>query len=167
MPLVTMFPENASDKSEEWKSSDISVATVDNLGNITAISKGSCIVTVTSISNPETFAEVRVTVSDIEDNLTYIDDILIVNKTYSLPADYAPGENPEAVSAFKIMQRDAAEIGLNIYISSSYRSYDYQAGLYQRYVNRDGKEKAYTYSARAGHSEHKTELTFDLNTIPR
>ena len=97
--------------------------------------------------------------------LTYIDGILVVNKTYPVPADYNPGVDPEAQSAFNKMQSDAYELGLNIYISSGFRSYDYQAGLYQRYVDHSGQAEADRYSARPGHSEHQTGLAFDLNSI--
>lgn len=164
MPIVTMHPENASDKSEIWTSSDESVAVVDGLGNITAVSEGSCTVTVTSAQNRDVSAEVEVNVLP-SPQITYIDGILVVNKTYALPADYAPGVDDEAKAAFEKMQADAADEDLNIYISSGYRSYDYQAELYQRYVNKDGKAEADRYSARAGHSEHQTGLAFDLNTI--
>lgn len=164
MPIVTMLPENASDKGEIWTSSDTSVAAVNGLGNITAVAEGSCTVTVTSAQNPSVFAEVEVTVTAGAE-LTYFGGILVVNKTYALPADYAPGVNGEAKAAFDEMQADAAAEGLNIYISSGYRSYDYQAGLYQRYVDKDGKAEADRYSARPGHSEHQTGLAFDLNSI--
>lgn len=164
MPIVTMFPENAYDKGEIWTSSDTNVAVVNDLGNITAVSEGSCIVTVTSSQNPQVSANVEVTVT-AGPQLTYIGGILIVNKTYALPADYAPGVNSEAKAAFDEMQAAAADEGLNIYISSGYRSYDYQAGLYQRYVDKDGKAEADRYSARPGHSEHQTGLAFDLNSI--
>lgn len=164
MPIVTMSPENASDKSEIWTSSDSAVATVDDMGRITAVSEGSCTVRVTSAQNPEVYAEVEVTVT-AGVQVTYIDGILVVNKTYALPADYNPGVDPEAQAAFDRMQADAAAEGQNIYISSGFRSYDYQAGLYQRYVDKDGKEEADRYSARAGHSEHQTGLAFDLNSI--
>lgn len=164
MPIVTMFPENASDKGEIWTSGDTDVAVVNELGNITAVSEGDCIVTVTSVQNPQVSAEVTVTVTAAA-GLTYFDGILVVNKTYALPADYAPGVNSEAQAAFDEMQSDAAAEGLNIYISSGFRSYDYQAGLYQRYVDKDGKEEADRYSARPGHSEHQTGLAFDLNSI--
>ena len=100
-----------------------------------------------------------------EDDNVFVDGILVVNKTYALPADYNPGVNSEAQAAFDRMQADAAAEGLNIYISSGFRSYDYQAGLYQRYVDKDGKAEADRYSARAGHSEHQTGLAFDLNSI--
>lgn len=164
MPIVTMSPENASDKSEIWTSSDTAVATVDDMGRITAVSEGSCTVRVTSAQNPDVFAEVEVTVT-AGAQITYIDGILVVNKTYALPADYNPGVNADAQAAFERMQADAAAEDLNIYISSGFRSYDYQAGLYQRYVDKDGKAEADRYSARAGHSEHQTGLAFDLNSI--
>ncbi|MDE5859061.1 MAG: D-alanyl-D-alanine carboxypeptidase family protein [Oscillospiraceae bacterium] len=147
-----------------WESSNADVASVDSLGKITAVSEGSCTVKVTSAQNPEVFAEVEVTVTAAP-QLTYFQGILVVNKTYALPADYSPGVQPEAQSAFDEMQADAAEQGLNIYISSGFRSYDYQAGLYSRYVERSGQAEADRYSARAGHSEHQTGLAFDLNTI--
>ncbi|MGN1105196.1 MAG: D-alanyl-D-alanine carboxypeptidase family protein [Huintestinicola sp.] len=182
MPIVTMYPDNAPDKSEIWTSSDESVAEVDDIGNITAISEGECIIKVQSAVTPDVYAEVNVTVTadsepeereetaqtepaDSDTQPTYISGILIANKTYALPPDYAPGVDPDAQAAFDKMQSAAAAEGLNIYISSGYRSYDYQAGLYERYVERSGKSEADRYSARPGHSEHQTGLAFDLNTI--
>lgn len=102
---------------------------------------------------------------EVIDGITYVNGILVANKTYALPADYNPGVDPDAQAAFDVMAQAAANEGLNIYISSGFRSYDYQAGLYQRYVDRDGQAAADTYSARPGHSEHQTGLAFDLNTI--
>lgn len=181
MPIVTMYPDNASDKSEIWNTSNPQIATVDAKGNITGISEGTCTVTVTAKANTSVYAEISVTVTakqetqqttnDTSDNSTgptYIDGILIVNKTYSVPSDYNPydgGIAPEVQEAFNIMEQDARSQGLTLYISSGFRSYDYQAGLYERYAKKDGYDKADTYSARAGHSEHQTGLCFDLNTI--
>lgn len=96
---------------------------------------------------------------------TYIDGILIANKTYALPSNYAPGTDEEALAAFDEMQKAAYADGCNIYISSGYRSYERQVEIYNRYVSQDGKEAADTYSSRPGHSEHQTGLTFDLNSI--
>lgn len=93
---------------------------------------------------------------------TYIDGILIVNKGYGLPKDYAPGEDPEAVQALEEMVAAAAEEGITLTPYSGFRSYNYQASLYNRYVNMDGQEAADTYSARPGHSEHQTGLAFDI-----
>ena len=90
---------------------------------------------------------------------TYIQGILIVNKTYSLPSTYAPGDlDPTVKAQFDVMQKAAAAEGLNLYISSGYRSYDYQQSLYQRYASRDGQRLADTYSARPGFSEHQTGI---------
>lgn len=103
---------------------------------------------------------------EIIDGITYIDGIMIVNKTYCLPEDYNPGDLlPEVKKAFALMQEDAAIEGLKIYISSGYRSYKRQAYLHEKYSRRDGEEKADTYSARAGYSEHQTGLCIDLNSI--
>jgi lipoprotein-anchoring transpeptidase ErfK/SrfK len=62
MPIVTMMPKNATDKSEIWTSSNTKVATVSQSGNIKAISVGSCVVTVTSKSNKSVMRTVTVTV---------------------------------------------------------------------------------------------------------
>ncbi len=98
------------------------------------------------------------------DGITYIDGILIVNKTYSLPRDYAPGLNPDAQNAFDIMAADAAMEGINLFIVSGYRSYDYQESLYNRYVAERGVEQADAVSSRPGHSEHQSGLCMDVNT---
>lgn len=100
--------------------------------------------------------------------LTYIDGVLIANKTYSLTENYNPGELlPDCEAAFSLMKNDAAKNGLSIYISSGFRSYSSQKSIYNRYLSRDGRTLADTYSARPGHSEHQTGLAIDLNTITR
>lgn len=98
-------------------------------------------------------------------NITYIKGVLVVNKTYALPENYAPGVNSEAKKAFDSLAADAAKEGLNLYIRSGYRSYSYQKDLYNNYVARDGKAAADRYSARPGHSEHQTGLAFDINSL--
>ena len=55
--------------------------------------------------------------------------------------------------------------GLNLFVVSGYRSYDYQSTLYDSYVAQYGQEAADRFSARPGHSEHQTGLAFDVNTI--
>lgn len=96
--------------------------------------------------------------------LTYMDGILIVNKTYSLPSNYNPGENKEARAALNKMFADAkAEKNLDMWVCSGFRSYNVQKGLYNSYVRRDGVKNADRYSARPGYSEHQTGLAFDIN----
>ena len=101
-----------------------------------------------------------------KNGITYIDGVLIVNKTYSIPSTYFPGDiTSETRSNMNRMFADASSIGLNIYLSSGFRSYNTQKIIYNNYVSRDGKEMADTYSARPGHSEHQTGLAFDVNQI--
>ena len=97
--------------------------------------------------------------------ITYIDGYLVANKTYPLPSTYNPGLNSDVISKANQMFAAAKKEGLNIYISSGFRSYNTQKTLYNNYVNRDGKVAADTYSARPGHSEHQTGLAFDVNQI--
>lgn len=96
----------------------------------------------------------------------YINDILIANKTYSLPGSYAPGGLKTSFNtAFNNMKNDAAKEGITLNIISGYRSYSNQKRIYNNYVNKDGKAKADTYSARPGHSEHQTGLAADINSL--
>ena len=96
---------------------------------------------------------------------TYIKGILIVNKKYSLPANYNPGVNPTASAALKQLQQAASTAGHNIPLISGFRSYSRQQTLYNNYVARDGQALADTYSARPGHSEHQTGLAFDVGKL--
>lgn len=101
-----------------------------------------------------------------KNGITYIDGILVANKTYSLPASYNPGGLTSVTRKYmNKMFADAKSIGLNIYLSSGFRSYSDQKYIYNNYVSYDGNEKADTYSARAGHSEHQTGFAFDVNDI--
>ena len=103
--------------------------------------------------------------------------LVLVNKYYYLESDYVPSPlenilNQYALSGMQLMReaRDSFEAlakaakldGMKIIAMSSYRSYDYQVDLYNRYANKDGKEAADTYSGRAGHSEHQTALAVDV-----
>lgn len=171
MPIVTMLPENAQNKDELWTSSDETVAIVDAYGNITGVGEGTCTITVSSCDNPDVKADVKVTVetapeAEVADGVTYIDGILIANKTYALPASYNPGGlTDECSAAFQQLVNGAAADNINIYLSSGFRSYDYQSQIYNNYVAMDGQAKADTYSARPGHSEHQTGLAIDCNII--
>ena len=100
-----------------------------------------------------------------KNGITYIDGVLVVNKTYSLPDDYGNGLTSTTTNAFYKMQAASKLENLNIYLSSGFRSYSTQDRIYNNYVARDGKEAADTYSARPGYSEHQSGLAFDVNQI--
>ena len=95
-----------------------------------------------------------------KDGAYYIDNVLIVNKTYKLTSSWKPvnpyktvpndgfDRNPldtEAYEAWKVMKSDASSIGLNLWAQSGYRSYDYQNDLYNGYIKRNGKKAADTF----------------------
>ena len=102
---------------------------------------------------------------------------ILVNKYYYLDKDYIPN-NLEKIStryalsgmrlvseakvAFEDMAKSAAKENLKIVAMSTYRSYNYQVSLYNRYKRQDGIEKADSYSGRPGHSEHQTGLAVDV-----
>ena len=102
---------------------------------------------------------------------------VLVNKYYYLDKDYVPLNLQDiskkyalnnmklvnvAKDAFEEMAKDASNEKLKIIAMSTYRSYDYQVNLYNKYVKTDGKEKADTYSGRPGYSEHQTGLAVDV-----
>lgn len=191
MPRVFMQPEDAIDISEIWSSSDETVAIVDENGTITPENPGNCTICVTSAMNPAVSATVMVTVYPKEEALpvpeqicspfseedntrndiqviggiTYVQGVMLVNKTYSLPADYHPdGLTPETSEAFSALRHAASdEAGLRLFSESDFRSYRTQVYLYESYCNRDGKEAADRFSARPGHSEHQTGMVIDVN----
>ena len=120
---------------------------------------------VVSDPNNMTFTTSKGFKGEVIDGVTYIDGVLIANKTYSLPSDYGNGLTSATQSAFGKMNADAKSLGLSLWIASGYRSYWTQNTLYNNYVASDGKEEADTYSARPGYSEHQTGLAFDLNSV--
>ena len=110
---------------------------------------------------------------DVDMSLGYL---IICNKYHKLKSNYVPdlvslngygGGSMERVAAkyFKEMSDMAKKDGISIRNVSGYRSYNTQKDLYNGYVSRDGKEKADTYSARAGTSEHQTGLATDINSV--
>ncbi len=91
--------------------------------------------------------------------------VIIASKKYPLPANHAPGESGAARAAFNKMAAAAKNEGIHLTAFSTYRSYDYQVDLYNRYVARDGQAAADRYSAKPGHSEHQTGLAFDIGEV--
>ena len=106
-------------------------------------------------------------VTQVPGQPTYINGILVANKQYGLPQDYAPGESKEARSEFNRMAADAKQAGIELEAFSTYRSYDYQKKLYNSYVARDGQAAADRDSAKPGHSEHQTGLGFVISEAGR
>lgn len=92
-----------------------------------------------------------------------IDGILVVNKEFGIPKNFASGLTEETLKAFEEMKNDAQKDGLTLNIRSGFRDNATQEMLFNNYVQRDGLEKANTYSAKPGHSEHETGLAIDIS----
>lgn len=103
---------------------------------------------------------------------------VLVNKYNKLSSNFTPNDLTNIDSAFAEkgiqlvdyvntafykMCTAASKESLSIKAVSGYRSYTYQTSLYNNYVNKDGRAKADTYSARPGHSEHQTGLVADVS----
>ena len=113
------------------------------------------------------------TVNDIKDPSSIL---VLVNKSHALKSDYVPSDLVSIPSFPNLLLRQvaiddfenllaAAKLD-NVYLIpySTYRSYDYQKGLYEKYLKEDTQEVVDTYSARPGHSEHQTGLAIDIRS---
>lgn len=100
---------------------------------------------------------------------------VVVNKKHALqPSSYQPSDlvtvggqkvSSKMSTSLQGMISDASTQGVKLRVVSGYRSYSYQTSLYNSYVASDGVEKADTYSARPGHSEHQTGLAADIGGV--
>lgn len=72
---------------------------------------------------------------------------------------------PDVEANLQIMGEAARKDGITLLVSSTYRSYDYQAKLFQRWVDIDGLEEAERESARPGTSQHQLGSAIDFGSI--
>lgn len=99
----------------------------------------------------------------------------VYNKKNPIGESYAPTDlvsvgngqqlRSEASNSLDMMSSAAGAEGVVLTPQSGYRSYSYQKTLYEGYVKNEGQEKADTYSARPGYSEHQTGLALDFSPI--
>ncbi|XGY95699.1 D-alanyl-D-alanine carboxypeptidase family protein [Bacillus sp. RS11] len=106
---------------------------------------------------------------------------VLVNKKNKLPENYVPKDlvytsipfifkektekrkmRNEASIAIGKLFADAKKQGVSLLGVSAYRSHATQVTLFNNYVKRDGYDKAITYSALPGTSEHETGLAIDV-----
>lgn len=106
---------------------------------------------------------------------------VLVNKQNKLPDNYTPGDlvdtdipfifsqesekrkmRKEAAAAIEQLFAAAKIQGIRLLGVSAYRSFASQQSVFNNYVDRDGYQKALTYSALPGTSEHETGLAIDV-----
>lgn len=110
--------------------------------------------------------------------------MVLVNKEFSLPDGYAPGDlvrpnvlfsfgdqdieksylRKEAADALEFMFTEGKKVGIDLFAVSGYRSFDRQVAVYNAEVTKYGEEKAIEAVAFPGSSEHQTGLAMDLSS---
>lgn len=136
--------------------------------------------------DPEEFLADLHRVLEVEKNFRTDDLSLyyLIDKKHAVGSDYVPHDlipvkgnelwnvsrndlslRPEAYAALEDLSRAALNDGIKLLVSSTYRSYQYQEGLFNRYVKQDGLELAERYSARPGTSQHQLGVAVDFGSI--
>jgi D-alanyl-D-alanine carboxypeptidase len=130
------------------------------------------------LARPEFFLELVRKAAQEPEALT-----VLVDKNNALAPDYKPedlvslNDYPLAISRNDLslsrsimphllaLDEAAKADGITLVFSSSFRSWEYQKGLYERYVQRHGREEADRFSARPGHSQHQLGTVVDFGSI--
>ncbi|MBR1722914.1 MAG: M15 family metallopeptidase [Treponema sp.] len=113
-----------------------------------------------------------------------LDLLYLIDKKHNVGAEYVPKDlipvkntelwnvsrndlslRPESYAALEELSRAALQEGIKLMVSSTYRSYKYQDGLFKRYVSQDGLKLAERYSARPGTSQHQLGCAVDFGSI--
>lgn len=136
--------------------------------------------------DPEEFLADLHRVLEVEKNFRTDDLSLyyLIDKKHAVGSNYVPRDlipvkgnelwnvrrndlslRPEAYAALEDLSRAALNDGIKLLVSSTYRSYQYQEGLFNRYVKQDGLELAERYSARPGTSQHQLGVAVDFGSI--
>jgi len=108
--------------------------------------------------------------------------LTVLDRSYALPASYAPSDLVPASTAGltgssgaklvrSVVVEDLAamaaawrEAGLEVIVESAYRSYEAQAATFDSWVARLGHGGALVRTARAGHSEHQLGTAIDVTS---
>ena len=134
--------------------------------------------------------------TDISAYLEYINTtdrsvLILANKSVVLGESYTPPDLVEipaelrknsviylslpAEMALEAMMQDMRALGFSdVYVTSAYRSFEYQKGLFDKYVDQEmssglsyeaAVDAVLAYSAAPGTSEHQTGLCIDFTTV--
>lgn len=114
----------------------------------------------------------------LEDN-----NLKLVDKTHKLASDYIPSDiinltdynlhtryktmpfSEKTLEHFILMSEDAKVDGIDLFIASTYRSYQFQEEIFTNMKNYHGEEKAATIVAYPGSSQHQLGTAVDFGTI--
>ena len=179
------FAQTASSSQKSVESSKINPE-IEKLGRVLSSMSERCKAAVPN-GNPEEFLADLHKVLEVEKARHRADDVdllYLIDKKHNIGADYVPRDlkpvknndlwnvsrndlslRPESFTALEELSRGALADGIKLQVSSTYRSYKYQEGLFNRYVKQDGVELAERYSARPGTSQHQLGTAVDFGSI--
>jgi zinc D-Ala-D-Ala carboxypeptidase len=130
------------------------------------------------LARPSAFLELMTKVLDQP-----ADFFILVDKQHPLPAGYVPADlvplrkyplrtTWPGLMLRKVIMRPVLQMaaaarrqGVTVTFSSTYRSYEYQRGLFEREVKMYGREMAERESAHPGYSQHQLGTAIDFGTI--
>lgn len=103
----------------------------------------------------------------VTNGVTTVGGVVIANKAIKLPPEFGShlSLNEAEPEVFAALEEMSAAADHWYVIRSGYRSYWDQQVAYQSNVDLFGYERADMLSSRAGHSEHQTGLTMDLDSF--
>lgn len=106
------------------------------------------------------------------DKKNYLPDGYVPKNLISLKSNehYSVSRNdlsliPYVETALCDMADEAQKEGIKLLVSSTYRSFEYQTKLFNRYVQQDGYDLAVRYSAPPGTSQHQMGVAIDFGSI--
>ena len=113
--VVTVSPENATEKSVTWTSDKPEIATVSENGVITGVKTGSATITVSSVSNPEIKDECEVTVTQPAKTIELNETSLTMQKqeTKQLTATVKPDDTTDKTVTWSSSDSEIAEVDAN------------------------------------------------------
>ncbi|AZS18301.1 D-alanyl-D-alanine carboxypeptidase family protein [Paenibacillus lutimineralis] len=176
-----VLKEEENVQKEKENSVGSSEAPVQNSGEITASASSKGKKSDSSTTDNGTSLSGKGGTDDIQTIANPASIDVLVNKQHKLPENYAPDDlvypnvrftfkekikkrmmREEAAQALEKLFKAADKDGLPLAGVSAYRSHKRQKTLFEAYVKKDGEEKARTYSAYPGTSEHETGLAIDV-----
>ncbi len=111
--IAIVLPADATDKSVTWTSSDVSIASVDDKGLVTAVRQGVCIVTATTVNGLKatctvTVVPVVIPVASIDVTPKMLD--LMEGETFPLTATVTPDDATDRTVTWKSSDRAVATV---------------------------------------------------------
>ncbi|MBO5748112.1 MAG: Ig-like domain-containing protein, partial [Muribaculaceae bacterium] len=162
---ATVLPENATNKSVTWTSSNTSVATVDANGKVTAVAVGEATITATTTdgSNLSASCTVTVVLTQDDDNTIFDENFDDWSSAFAQILLYEGDHNAPAAE-MTVFEFDADNTPWNFSLRDSDATTDYAAASHSIYANK-GKSDDWMSTPQLYIPDDKCVFTFDAQTL--